>query len=86
MVGRAVDQAISRWLPTAMTRVRVWAASGVCGGQHGTGVICLRVLQFPLPIISPPISSLSPGAKTIGLLEAVVSSGANWTPHPTIQL
>jgi hypothetical protein len=30
--GRAVAQAVSRWLPTAAARVRVRAACGVCGG------------------------------------------------------
>jgi hypothetical protein len=35
--GRAVAQAVSRWLPTAAARVRVRAACGVCGGQSGTG-------------------------------------------------
>jgi hypothetical protein len=56
--GRAVAQAVSRWLPTAAARVRVWAACGVCGGQSGSGAGFLRVLRFPLPII-PPISPSS---------------------------
>jgi hypothetical protein len=33
----AVAQAISRWLPTTATRVRVRAACLVCGRQTGTG-------------------------------------------------
>jgi ribosomal protein S14 len=37
MEGRAVAQAVSRWLPTAAARVRIRAACGVCGGQSGTG-------------------------------------------------
>jgi hypothetical protein len=53
--GRAVAQAVSRWLPTAAARVRVRAACAVCDGQSGTGAGFLRVLRFPLPII-PPIS------------------------------
>jgi hypothetical protein len=34
--GRAIAEAVSRWLPTAAARVqsRVWS-SGVCGGQSG---------------------------------------------------
>jgi hypothetical protein len=58
LFGRAVAQAVRRWLPTAAARVRVRAACGVCGGQRGTGAGFLRVLRFPLPII-PPISPLS---------------------------
>jgi hypothetical protein len=57
-VGRAVAQAVSRWLPIAASRVRVRAACGVCGGESGTGAGFLRVLRFPLPII-PPISASS---------------------------
>jgi hypothetical protein len=57
-LGRAVAQAVSRWLPTAAVRVRVRAACGVCGGQRGTGAGFLRVLRFPMPII-PPISPSS---------------------------
>jgi hypothetical protein len=30
--GRAIAQAVSRWLPTAAARVR---SSGICGGQTG---------------------------------------------------
>jgi hypothetical protein len=57
-LGRAVAQAVGRWLPTAAARVRVRAACGVCGGQSGTAAGFLGVLRFPLPII-PPISLLS---------------------------
>jgi hypothetical protein len=56
--GRAVAQAVSRWLPTAAARVRVRAACGVCGGQSSIGAGFLRVLRFTLPII-PPISPSS---------------------------
>jgi hypothetical protein len=65
--GRAIAQAVSRWLPTSVTRVRVRGACGVCGGQSSMGAGFLRVLRFPLPII-PPISpsSYSPRAGTIG--------------------
>jgi hypothetical protein len=57
--GRAVAQAVSRWLPTAVARVRVGAACGICGGQSGTGAGFLRVFRFLLPIIIPPISPSS---------------------------
>jgi hypothetical protein len=48
--GRAVAQAVSRWLPTAAARVRVRAACGVCDGQSGTGA-GFPLVFFPLPII-----------------------------------
>jgi hypothetical protein len=37
-LGRAVAEAVSRWLPTAAARVqsRVWSC-GICGGQIGAG-------------------------------------------------
>jgi hypothetical protein len=53
--GRAVAQAVSRWLSRVAAPVRVRAACGVYGGQSGTGAGFLRVFRFPLPII-PPIS------------------------------
>jgi hypothetical protein len=45
--GRAIAQAVSRWLPTAaaQVRARVWS-SGICGGQSGAGAGFLRVLRF----------------------------------------
>jgi hypothetical protein len=46
-IGRAVAQAVSRWLPIAAARVRVRAAFGVCGGQSGTGSGFLRVFRLP---------------------------------------
>jgi hypothetical protein len=37
-LGRAIAQAVSRWLPTAAARgSRPGRACGVCGGQSGTG-------------------------------------------------
>jgi hypothetical protein len=56
-IGRAIAQAVSRWLPTAAARVRarVWS-SGIYGGQTGAGAGFLRVLRFPLPIFIPPIT------------------------------
>jgi hypothetical protein len=52
--GRAIAQAVSRWLPTAPAQVRapVWS-SGICGGHSGAGAGFLRVLRFPLPIFIP---------------------------------
>jgi hypothetical protein len=85
VLGRAVAQAVRRWLPTAAVRVRVRAACGVCGGQRGTGAGFLRVFHFPLPII-PPISpsSESPGAGTIGHLWLQCRVGPiGFHPHHT---
>jgi hypothetical protein len=56
--GRAVAEAVSRWLPTGASRVLVRAACGVCVGQNGTVAGFLRVLRFPLPIL-PPVSPSS---------------------------
>jgi hypothetical protein len=78
-VGRAIAQAVSRWLPTAAARVQSWVWSiGICGGQNGAGAGFLRVLRFPLPIFIPPNSpsSRSPGAGTIG------QKWQTWTPPP----
>jgi hypothetical protein len=58
-LGRAVIQAVSRWLPTFVARVCGRAACGICGGQSGTEAGFLRVLRFPLPII---ISQISPSS------------------------
>jgi hypothetical protein len=70
-IGRAIAQAVSPRLPTAMAQVRarVWS-SGICGGQSGAGARILRVIRFPLPIFIPQNSpsSQSPGADTVGQL------------------
>jgi hypothetical protein len=50
-IGRAVAQAVSRWLSIAAARVRVRAACGVCG-QSDTGAGFLRVVRFHLQIIA----------------------------------
>jgi hypothetical protein len=64
-LGCATSQAVSRWFPSAVHRVRaqVWS-SRICGGQSGAGIDFLWVLRFPLPIFIPPNSpsSKSPGA------------------------
>jgi hypothetical protein len=59
--GRAIAQAVSRWLPTPAARVpnRFWS-SGICDGQSGAEVGFLRILRFPLPISIPPIAPQSP--------------------------
>jgi hypothetical protein len=66
--GRAIAQAVSRWLPTAAARVRarVWSC-GICGGQSGAGAGFFRVPRFPLPIFIPPIARQSPSSIIWGL-------------------
>jgi hypothetical protein len=66
--GRAIAQAVSRWLPTAAARVRarVWSC-GIRGGQSGAGAGFLRVLRFPLPIFIPPIGPQSSSSIIWGL-------------------
>jgi hypothetical protein len=59
--GRAIAQAVSRWLPTAEARVQTRVYScGIYGGQSGAEAGFLRVLGFPLSIFIPPISPQSP--------------------------
>jgi hypothetical protein len=83
--GRAIAQAVSRWLSSAAARVRarVWSC-GICGGQSGTGAGCLRVLRFPLPIFIPPIAPHSPSSIIRGWYNrsvvAAVPSGLSLTP------
>jgi hypothetical protein len=81
--GRAIAQAISRWLPTAGARVRarVWS-SGICGGQCGDGAGFLLVLRFSLPIFIPPnsTSSRSPAVGTIGQKWPMCRVDPVWTP------
>jgi hypothetical protein len=87
--GRAVSQAVSRWLPTAAVRVRarVWS-SIICGGRSGAGADFLRVFRFLLPIIIPPhsLSSQPPGAGTVGHKWPTCRVDPVWTPPPTIRI
>jgi hypothetical protein len=83
--GRAIAQAVSRWLPTAAAwvRARVWSC-GICCGKSGAGAGFLRVLRFPLPIFIPPIASQSPSSIIWGKYNrpevAAVPSGLSPTP------
>jgi hypothetical protein len=85
MLGRAIAQAVSRWLPTATSRVRarVWSC-GIGGGQSGAGAGFLQVLPSPLPIFIPPIAPQSPSSIIWSLnnrpVVAAVPSGLSPTP------
>jgi hypothetical protein len=58
--GRAIAQAVSRWLPCAAVRARAQVRScGICGEQSDAGADFLRVLWFPLPVFIPPIAPQS---------------------------
>jgi hypothetical protein len=77
LVGRAIAEAVSCWLPTAAARVRacVWS-SGICGGQTGIGVGFLRVIRFPLPkpfILSNSILTITRGKYNRPVVAAVPS-------------
>jgi hypothetical protein len=88
-IGRAIAQAVSRWLPTAAVRVctRVWS-SEICGGQSGAGAGYRRVLWFPLPIFIPPNSpsSQSSRAGAIGQKWPTCQVDPVWTSPPTIRI
>jgi hypothetical protein len=79
--GRAIAEAVSRWLPTEAARVqsRVWS-SGICGGHSGAGAGFLRVLRFPLPIFILPIAPQSPWGWYNRPVVAAVPSGLSLTP------
>jgi hypothetical protein len=85
--GRAIAQAVSRWVPTAAARVRarVWSC-GICDGQSGAGAGFLRVLRFPLQSsFAPPITPQSSSSIIWGLYNrpelATVPSGLSLTPQ-----
>jgi hypothetical protein len=83
LVGHAIAQAASRWLPTAASRVRARMKScGNCGGQSGTGVfseyfdVACQSLQRLLHTHHHPSS----GDDTTGQIEADVTSGPSFLP------
>jgi hypothetical protein len=83
--GRAIAQAVSRWLPTVAARVRAWVwSSDICLGQIGAGAGFLRVLRFTLPIFIPPNSppSQSAGVCTISRKWPMCRADPLWTPSP----
>jgi hypothetical protein len=89
-MGRAIAEAVSRWLPTVAARVQsLFWSSGICGEQSGVGAGFLRVLRFPLPFIPPNSpSSQSPEAGTNRprLKWPTCRVDPVWTPPPTMQI
>jgi hypothetical protein len=86
--GRAIAQAVSRWVPTGAALVRAQIKScGVCGGQSGTGAGFLRLLRFSLPIYIPPSAPHSSSSLIRGCYNRPmtdVPSGLSLTPpHET---
>jgi hypothetical protein len=78
IIGRAIAQAVSPWLPIAVAWVQAWVLScGICGGQSGAGAGFLRVLRFPQPIFIPPIAQQSPSSI---LLFIIIISGVGLSP------
>jgi hypothetical protein len=87
--GRAVAQAVSRWLPTAAARVRsrglvkwdLWWTKWRWGGfslSTSVSPANLHFTKFSIIIITR--------AGTIGQSVAAVPSGPSWTPPPTKQI
>jgi hypothetical protein len=84
-IGRAVTQAVSRWLPTAAARVRVRAACGFCGGQSSTGQVFSRVLRFPLQLLISPTAQHSSSSIIRGRYNRPIScrrTKCSVSPHP----
>jgi hypothetical protein len=82
--GRVIAQAVSRWLPNAVARVRARVRScGICVGQSDAGAGFLRVLRFPLSIFIP-IAPQSPWSVIWGWYNrpvvTAVPSGLSLTP------
>jgi hypothetical protein len=84
-IGRAIAQAVSRWLPTAAARV--WQVGFVVDKMAPEQVFS-EYFGFPCqPHFIPPTSpsSQAPGTGTIGQYMAAVPRGHTiWTLPPTI--
>jgi hypothetical protein len=83
--GRALAQAVSRWLPTAAARVRTKVRScAICGGQSGTGIGFLSAYRFPLPVLIPPTAPDSPSIIWGWYNRPISGRRTKWTQsHPT---
>jgi hypothetical protein len=82
--GRAIAQAVSRWLSTAAARIRarVWSC-GICGGQSGAEAGFLRVLRFPLPIFFHQLLPQPPSSIMWGLYNRSEVAAVPTGPSPT---
>jgi hypothetical protein len=78
--SRTIAQAVSRWPPTAATRVRAQdTSSRICGGENGTGAGFLRVLGFTLPILIPPTATHSSSVIWGWYSRRISGRRAKWT-------
>jgi hypothetical protein len=84
--GRAVAQAVRRWFPTAAALVRVRAHVGFVVDKPALGQVLSEYLGSPANHYSTNFSIIITRGCTIGLLVALVPSGPNWTPPPTIPI
>jgi hypothetical protein len=75
--GRAIAQAVNRWLPTEVAWVRFQVRCGICGGLSGSGVGFLRAQRFLLSVLIPPAAPYSSiiWAGTVRPVVAEVPSG-----------
>jgi hypothetical protein len=84
--GHAIAQEVSSQLPTAVAQVRPrFRPCGISGAQIGTGVGFPQVLQFPLPILIPPIAPHSSSIIQGRYNRPVSGRRTKWTQsHPTL--
>jgi hypothetical protein len=84
--GRAITQAVTRWLSIAATRIQApFRSYGICGGRSDTGAGFLRVFRFPLLILFPSTAPHSSSSIIQGwYIRPKSDQRTKWTSsHPT---
>jgi hypothetical protein len=88
ILGTAITQEDSRWLPIAAAPVRAQVRiCGICGGQSSIGADFLRVLPFPYQSSHRLLHIhryQSTGAGKISQIVTDVPSGPSFTPPKEI--